>query len=176
MIFNETKLKDAYVINIEKFEDKRGFFATSWNNKIFNQYNLNSKLTESNISFNKKKGTLRGLHYQIPPYEGAKLVRCTKGKTFDVILDLRPNSQTFKQWVATELSDDNYKMNYIPCGCAHGFQTLENNSEVLYLMSQVYKPEYSRTVRWNDNAFKIDWPLTPTIITERDSSCSDFTN
>lgn len=174
MLFNKTKLLGSYVIDIEKLEDKRGFFATSWNNDVFNQYNLDSKLTESDISFNKKKGTLRGLHYQIHPYEGAKLVRCTRGKTFDVILDLRPTSPTFKQWVATELSADNYKMNYIPKGCAHGFQTLDDNTEVLYLMSQVYSPKHSRTVRWNDNAFKINWPLIPTVISEKDSACLDF--
>ena len=176
MIFNETKLKGAYVIDIEKFEDDRGFFATSWNCEIFEQNNLNSKLTESNISFNKKKGMLRGLHYQTSPHGGTKLVRCTRGKTFDIILDLRPNSTTFKQWVATELSADNYKMNYIPEGCAHGFQTLEDNTEVLYLTSQVYNPNYTSIVRWNDTAFKIDWPLTPTVISEKDLSSLDFTD
>ena len=176
MIFNETKLKGAYVIDIEKFEDDRGFFATSWNCEIFEQNNLNSKLTESNISFNKKKGMLRGLHYQTSPHGGTKLVRCTRGKTFDIILDLRPNSTTFKQWVATELSADNYKMNYIPEGCAHGFQTLEDNTEVLYLTSEVYNPSYTSIVRWNDTAFKINWPFTPTVISEKDSSSLDFTD
>ena len=176
MIFNETKLKGSYVIHIEKFEDERGFFATSWNNEILNQNNLNSKLTECNISFNKKKGTLRGLHYQLSPYEGTKIVRCIRGKTYDVILDLRPKSQTFKQWIATELSADNYYANYIPEGCAHGFQTLEDNTEVLYLMSQVYMPEYSCVVRWDDKAFGITWPIKPTVISKKDSSCLDFTD
>lgn len=174
MIFNKTQLQDAYVIYIEKIKDERGFFANSWNNEVFKQKDLISELTESNISFNKRKGTLRGLHYQTSPYEGTKLVRCTRGKTFDVILDLRQNSPTFKKWVATELSANNYKMNYVPAGCAHGFQTLENDTEVLYLMSQIYNPEHFFSVRWNDDAFNIKWPLTPTIMTKKDSSCLDF--
>jgi dTDP-4-dehydrorhamnose 3,5-epimerase len=175
MIFNKTKLSGVCVIEPEKLEDERGFFTTLWSDEIFKEYNLDTKLTESNISFNKKTGTLRGLHYQIPPYGGAKLVRCTRGKTFDVILDLRPTSQTFKQWIATELTPDNYKSNYIPSGCAHGFQTLEPNTEVHYLMSQTYSSKHTRTVRWNDNAFQINWPFTPTVISQKDSLCPDFT-
>lgn len=174
MIFTETKLKGAYVIELEKLEDERGFFSTLWNDKIFEEKKLNAKLFECNISFNKKKGTLRGIHYQLSPYEGSKLIRCTRGKTFDVILDLRPKSKTFKQWIATELSAENYKMNYVPEGCAHGFQTLENNTELLYLMSQVYVPKYSQVVRWDDKAFGINWPLKPTVISKKDSSCASF--
>ncbi len=176
MIFNETKLHGVFVIDIEKLEDERGFFATSWNDEVFKQHDLESKFTESDISFNKKKGTLRGLHYETPPYEREKLVRCTQGKIFDVVLDLRPISPTFKQWISTELSADNYKMNYIPKGCAHGFQTLEDNSETLYLISHVYDSEYSQIVRWNDNSFEINWPLSPTIMSKRDSTCLDFTS
>lgn len=176
MIFNKTKLPGVFVIDIEKLEDERGFFATSWNNDIFNQYDIDLKLTESDISFNKKKGTIRGLHYEIPPYERTKLVRCTHGKLFDLVLDLRTDSPTFKQWIATELTADNYKMNYIPNGCAHGFQTLEDNTEVLYLMSQAHNPEHASIVRWDDHAFKINWPLTPTVISKRDSTLPDFIN
>lgn len=168
MIFNKCKLNGAYVIDFEKNEDERGFFANVFNNEFFDKCDLKTKLIECNISFNKKKGTLRGLHYQLPPYQGSKLVRCTRGKIFDVILDLRPTSQTFKQWISTELSADNYKMNFVPQGCAHGFQTLEDNSEVLYLMFEEYMPEYSRVVFWNDDEFRINWPLAPTVISKRD--------
>lgn len=174
MFFNKTKLSGAFIIDIKKLEDERGFFATLWNNEVFKKNNLDVTFTESDISFNKKKGTLRGLHFETPPYERTKLVRCTHGKMFDVILDLRSNSPTFKQWIATELSADNYKMNYIPNGCAHGFQTLEENTEVLYIISKDYNPKHSRTVRWNDNAFNINWPLTPTVISKKDSTCLDF--
>lgn len=168
MIFNETKIKGAYVIEFEKFEDERGFFSQIWEKGLFEKYNLNSKLFECNLSFNKKKGTLRGMHYQISPYEGSKLVGCVRGKTFDVILDLRPDSKTFKQWVGTELSEDNCYMNYIPEGCAHGFQTLEDDSVVLYLMSQVYNPDFAKVVKWNDKAFNISWPFKPTTISKKD--------
>ena len=174
MIFQKTKLSGVFVIDIEKLEDNRGFFTTSWNNDIFNQQNIDLKVVESDISFNKKRGTIRGLHYETSPYERIKLVRCTRGKVFDVVLDLRQNSPTFKQWIATELTADNYKMNYIPYGCAHGFQTMEDNTEVLYLISKNYNSEYTHTIRWNDVAFKINWPLTPTVISENDSTCLDF--
>ena len=174
MFFNKTKLEGVFVIDIQKKEDERGFFSTLWNDKIFKKNNLNFTFTESDISFNRKKGTLRGLHYETPPYERTKIVRCTKGKIFDVVLDLRSNSPTFKQWISTELTADNHKMNFIPHGCAHGFQTLDENSEVNYLISQEYNPEHTHTVRWNDKLFDINWPLKPTIISEKDSTCSDF--
>jgi len=174
MLFNETKLPGVFVIDIEKLEDERGFFATFWNKDVFKEHNLESKLSESDISFNKKKGTLRGLHYETHPHEREKLVRCTKGKIFDVVLDLRPTSPTFKQSISTELSADNYKMNYVPKGCAHGFQTLEDNSEILYLISQIYDSKSAQIVRWNDDSFKINWPLSPTIMSKRDSTCLDF--
>ena len=170
MIFNQTKIKGAYTIQSKKFKDERGSFNTLWANEFFEKRELNSKLFECNISFNKKKGTLRGMHYQISPFEGSKLVRCIKGKTFDVILDLRKNSETFQQWIGTELSAENGIMNYIPEGCAHGFQTLDDNVEVLYLMSQIYNPESARVAHWDDEDFGILWPLKPTIISEKDSS------
>lgn len=174
MIFTKTKLEGVFVIDVEKSKDERGFFTTSWNENIYYQHGIDLRFTELDISFNKTKGTLRGLHYEKPPYERTKLVRCTRGKIFDVVLDLRSNSSTFKQWIATELSADNYKMNYIPNGCAHGFQTLEDDTEVLYLISQDYYSQHTHTARWNDQAFKITWPLTPSIISKKDSTCPNF--
>lgn len=169
MIFTETKLKGAYVIELERIEDERGFFARSWCQKEFEEHGLNSRLVQCNISFNKKKGTLRGMHYQAGPYEEAKLVRCTRGAIYDVIIDLRPDSDTFKQWIAEELSAKNQKMLYIPEGFAHGFQTLENDSEVFYQMSEFYHPECARGVRWDDPTFRIIWPPdNKRIISTRD--------
>ena len=135
MKFKKTEIEGAFIIELEKIEDHRGFFINAWEKKKFEENNLSVNLTECNIAFNKKRGTVRGLHYQVPPYEGAKLIRCTKGKVIDVALDLRKNSKTFKKWISVELSGDNFKMLYVPEGCAHGYQTLEDNSEILYLMT-----------------------------------------
>ena len=174
MIFKETKLTGAYVIELEKIRDKRGFFARTWDRMEFTKYNLSSKLVQCSISYNKKKGTLRGMHYQITPYEEIKLVRCTKGSIFDVIIDLRPQSTTFQNWIGVKLSDVNYKMLYVPKGFAHGFQTLEDDTEVFYQMSQNHMSDYSQGVRWNDPAIKIKWPLRPSIIAERDKKYPDY--
>jgi dTDP-4-dehydrorhamnose 3,5-epimerase len=170
MIFTETEIKGVYIIEIEKIEDQRGFFARSWDKEQFEKMGLNSSLVQCNISYNKKKGTLRGMHYQVAPYAEVKLVRCTKGKIFDVIIDLRENSKTFHKWIGVELSDINYKMIYIPEGLAHGFQTLEDNTEVFYQMSQVHMPEYSKGIRYDDERFKISWPLSNPIISKKDLS------
>lgn len=174
MIFTETKLGGAYIIEPEKIEDERGFFARTWDKDTFQKYKLNSKFVQCNISFNKKMGTIRGMHYQISPYEEAKLVRCTKGRAFEVMIDLRSESNTFKKWESVELSSENYKMLYVPEGFALGFQTLEDNTEFFYQMSQVYKSEYSRGIRWDDSVFKIPWPLNPTVISKRDLSFGPF--
>ncbi len=174
MIFTETKLKGSFVIELEKIEDKRGFFARIWDKKKFEEHGLDSNFVQCSISFSKKKGTVRGMHYQNVPHEEAKLIRCTKGKIFDVIIDLRPQSKTFKEWVGMELSDKNYKMLYAPKGFAHGFQTLVDNTEVFYQVSQYYMSDYSKGVRWNDPAFGIKWILTPTVISKRDQSYTDF--
>lgn len=176
MKFNKTKLKDVYVIELEKIEDERGFFLRSWDNEIFKQQNLNTKIVQCNISFNKKKGTLRGLHYQSSPYEETKLVRCTRGKVYEVVLDLRKKSKTYKQWISIELNQDDYKILYVPEGFALGLQTLEDNTEIFYQMSQFYKPEFSRGVRWNDPSFKIDWHLEPKEISKKDQSWKDFSD
>jgi len=174
MIFTETSLAGAYLIDIERFEDERGFFALSWSQRQFAEHGLESRLVECNISFNKKKGTLRGMHYQAEPHGQDKVVRCTRGAIFDVIIDLRPESSTFKQWVGMELSAQNHLMLYVPREFAHGFQTLRDNSEVLYQMSSHYAPESSRGVRWNDPAFGIDWPPAERIIIDRDREYADF--
>lgn len=176
MKFIETKLKAAYVIELEKIEDERGFFARSWCEKEFAERGLNPNLVQCNISFNRKKGTLRGMHYQAKPYREAKLIRCTKGAIYDVILDLRSDSPTFKQWVAVELTSENRKMLYIPEGLAHGFQSLEDDTEVFYQMSEFYHPEVAKGVRWNDTAFGIEWMENEPIISEKDKSYADFTN
>ncbi len=174
MIFRETKLKGSFIIEPEKFEDERGFFARTCCSKEFENHGLNSAVMQCNISFNKKSGTLRGMHYQITPHAEAKLVRCTQGSIFDVIIDLRKDSETYKVWFGIELNSYNYKMLYIPENFAHGFLTLEDNTEVFYQMTEFYNPEYSRSVRWNDPAFSIQWPAAVNIISGRDRDCPDF--
>jgi len=170
MIFNQTKLRDAFVIELDKFEDERGFFARTWDKTIFEKNGLNPTLVQVNISFNLKKGTIRGLHYQKPPFEEAKLVRCTRGKIFDVIIDLRKNSQTYKDWFGEKLTQENHKMLYVPERFAHGYQTLEDNTEILYQVSQIYSPSSEEGIRWNDPAFKIKWPLKQSTISLKDNS------
>ena len=175
MIFTETKLSGAFVIDLERFEDERGFFAQCWSAKEFAARGLNPQLVETNISFNWKEGTLRGMHFQIPPHAQPKLVRCTAGAIYDVIIDLRSNSATFKQWIAVELTAANHRQLYIPEGFAHGFQTLADETEVLYQMSAPYVSESARGVRWNDPSFAIDWPPAERIIIARDQTYPDFT-
>ena len=170
MIFTETRLKGAFIIDIEPIEDDRGFFARSWCRNEFEKHGLNPDLVQCNISFNKKKGTLRGMHYQTAPHEESKLVRCTRGSLFDVIIDLRENSGTYKKWFGIELSAENRRMIYIPDGFAHGFQTLEDNTEVFYQMTEFYYPECTGGVRWNDPLFAIKWPLPIKIISRKDSN------
>lgn len=168
MKFVETKLKGSFIIEIEKQEDERGFFARIWDQKKFGEMGLNPKLSQSSISFNKKRGTLRGMHYQIAPYQETKVVRCNRGKIFDVIIDLRENSKTYRQWFGIEINSENSNMLYIPEGFAHGFQTLEDNTEVFYQISQEYMPEYARGKLWNDPTFNISWPIKPPIISNKD--------
>ncbi|EDN71405.1 dTDP-4-dehydrorhamnose 3,5-epimerase [Beggiatoa sp. PS] len=174
MKFTETRLPGAYLIEFEPITDERGFFARTWCQQEFEAHGLNPNLVQCNISFNKNKGTLRGMHYQVAPYEEAKLVRCTKGAIYDVIIDLHPESSTFKQWLAVELTANNQKMLYIPERFAHGFQTLADNTEVFYQMSTFYHPECARGLRWNDPAFKIKWATDKQIISAKDSQYSDF--
>jgi len=174
MIFKETKLRGTYVIELEPIEDERGFFARTFCKSEFEKYNLNPRIVQCNVSFSKTKGTLRGMHYQAKPYEEAKMVRCTRGRIYDVILDLRHDSPSFKQWVAVELTEKNRRALYVPEGLAHGFQTLENETEVFYWMSEFYTHEYVRGVRWNDPAFGIEWPVNERILSVRDQNFPDF--
>ena len=174
MHFTETPLAGAFVIEPEKLEDERGFFARTWCQQEFEAHRLNSRLVQCSTSFNHRRGTLRGIHYQVAPFEEAKLVRCTAGAIFDVIVDLRQDSPAFKQSLGINLTAQNHKMLYIPEGLAHGFLTLEDNTEVFYQMSEFYSAEHSRGVRWNDPAFRIEWPFAPVIMSERDRSYPDF--
>ena len=162
-----TGFKDLLIIQNKDFKDQRGYFK-----ELLRENQLNKKFPFVVMSFS-KKNVIRGLHIQNKNSQG-KFVSVIKGKIFDVVLDLRPTSPTFKQSISTELSADNYKMNYIPKGCAHGFQTLEDNSEILYLISHIYDSKSSQIVRWNDDLFKINWSLSPTIMSKRDSTCLDF--
>jgi dTDP-4-dehydrorhamnose 3,5-epimerase len=174
MVFSETRLRGAYVIDLERREDARGFFARSWDTHEFSVRGLNSRVVQCSVSFNARRGTLRGMHYQAKPYEEAKLVRCTRGAAYDVIVDLRADSPTHLQWEAIELTEGNHRMIYVPEGFAHGFQTLEDATELFYQMSQVYHPETARGVRWDDPAFGIRWPAGERIISERDRAYPDF--
>lgn len=175
LIFTETKLKGPCIIDVEKITDSRGFFARSWDKNIFEKNELNPNLVQCNISFNRKKGTLRGIHYQEQPYQEAKLIRCTKGSAYEVMIDLRENSRTFMQWESVELHSDEHRMLYVPEGFALGFQTLEDNTELFYQMSQFFMPEFSRGIKWNDESFMISWPLEITVISEKDRSYGPFT-
>jgi dTDP-4-dehydrorhamnose 3,5-epimerase len=172
--FAESTLRGAYVIEIEPISDERGFFARTWCREEFQALGLSTHVEQNSISFNRKKGTLRGLHYQEAPNEEVKLVRCTRGAIYDVILDLRTDSTTFCRWFAVELSADNGKMLYVPTGFAHGFQTLTDKSEVFYQISEQYRPQMARGVRWNDPAFQIEWPIPNPILSVRDRGFLDF--
>jgi dTDP-4-dehydrorhamnose 3,5-epimerase len=175
VIFIETKLKGAYLIQVEPFEDERGSFARTFCREEFEKHGLNSFVAQCNISQNRKKGTLRGMHYQIAPHAEAKLVTCLAGSIYDVIIDLRPDSITCCQWVAVELSARHRRsLIYIPEGFAHGFQTLEDDTEVFYQMSHSYVPESARGVRWDDPVFSIRWPDGPRTLSERDRNYPDF--
>jgi len=174
VIFKKTRFKEAFVIELETIEDERGLFARTWCKRELEEIGLNPELVQCNISFNKKRGTLRGMHYQVAPYEEAKLVRCTMGEIYDVIIDLRPDSPTYKQWLSFDLTAKNRKMLYIPEGLAHGFVTLADNTEVFYQMSEFYTPDCARGVRWNDPVFGITWPVNIEVLSERDKQYDDF--
>jgi dTDP-4-dehydrorhamnose 3,5-epimerase len=168
--FLPTPLTGAYLIELELLEDERGFFARSFCQSEFRAHGLDPVVAQCNVSFNRKRGTLRGLHYQAEPHVEAKLVRCTRGAVWDVIVDLRKGSLTVRQWHAAELTADNRRALYIPAGFAHGFQTLADDSEVLYQMSEFYHPESARGILWDDPALQINWPLSNPTVSERDRS------
>jgi dTDP-4-dehydrorhamnose 3,5-epimerase len=168
MRFRETKLPGVVEIDLEPHSDARGFFARGWCQEEFEKHNLNSKVVQCNVSFNVRKGTLRGIHYQGAPYPESKLVRCTMGAIYDVVVDLRPQSPSFRDWIGVSLTAVNRHMVFVPEGCGHGFLTLEDNTEVFYQMSEFYHPGLARGVRWNDPAIQIVWPAAVEVISERD--------
>jgi dTDP-4-dehydrorhamnose 3,5-epimerase len=174
LIFKETSLKGAFVVELEKLGDERGFFARAWCRNEFETHGLNPRLVQCNVSFNLRKGTLRGMHYQTAPYEEAKLIRCTTGSIFDVIIDVRPGSATFAQHFGIFLTREERTMLYVPEGFAHGFLTLEDNTEVFYQMSEFFAPDNARGFRWDDPRFGIEWPSEVLVISDRDRNYPDF--
>jgi len=174
MKFLETSIQGMYIIEPELLCDKRGFFARLFCRQEFLDHGLNPDFAQSSTSFNEKKGTLRGMHYQKKPFAEEKLVRCTKGALFDVVIDLRPHSPTFKRWSAVELTEENRKMLYVPKGCAQGFQTLRDSTEVFYQISAFYDPPSALAIRWDDPFFQIPWPLDSPILSARDAQLPDF--
>jgi dTDP-4-dehydrorhamnose 3,5-epimerase len=175
MVFKETRLKGAFIIELEKIVDDRGFFSRAWCQKEFKAHGLNPNVVQCNLSFNTSKGTLRGMHYQIAPHEEAKIIRCTRGKVYDVIIDLRPQSPTYLRWAGFELSSENRKMLYVPESFAHGYLTLADNTELFYQVSRFYSPESECGIRWNERAVNIKWPRTNgLIITDKDKNWPDF--
>jgi dTDP-4-dehydrorhamnose 3,5-epimerase len=174
MRFRETKLRGVFEIDVEAKSDDRGFFARTWCQKEFETHGLNSRIVQCSLSFNVRKGTLRGIHHQVAPYAETKLVRCTRGAIYDVVLDLRPSSPTFKGWIGVVLTAENRSAVYVPEGCAHGFLTVEDESEVLYQMSEFYNAESARGVRWDDPTFQITWPQRVQVISQLDRSYANF--
>jgi dTDP-4-dehydrorhamnose 3,5-epimerase len=170
MIFTESPLSGAYLVDMERLTDERGFFARSYCAEEFAARGLGPELRQCSVSYNARKGTLRGMHYQGPPHEEHKLVRCTAGAIFDVIVDIRTASPTYRRWYGAELTQDNRRSLFIPPGFAHGFMSLTDGAEVYYMISVVHAPKFSRGVRWNDPAFAIEWPLAPAVISERDAA------
>lgn len=174
MIFTETRLKGAYIVEVKKIEDDRGFFGRFWCEKEFEEAGLNSNIKQINTSLSLKKGTMRGMHYQIDPYQEAKYIHCTKGSIYDVIIDLRPDSPTFMQWLGHKISANDYKMIYVPENFAHGLLSLEDNTEVLYPVTEFYTPGSERGIRYNDPAFGIEWPINVDFVSEKDENHKDF--
>ena len=173
MRFEETGIAGAYLVRLDKIRDERGFFAREWCTDELRAHGLAERFVQSNISFSAKRGTLRGLHYQVAPYQEAKLIRCTRGAIFDVVLDLRVESRTYKQWIGVPLEAGDDRMLYVPEGTAHGFQTLADGTEVNYPVSQPYTPTAERGVRYDDPAFNIAWPLDVTEISPKDKRWPD---
>ena len=174
MQFIETRLKGAYILEAERIADERGFFARTWARDEFIAHGLNPDLAQCNVSYNHRTGTVRGMHWQAPPHAETKIVRCTQGALYDVIVDIRPDSPTYRQWVGVELSAENCRALYIPEGCAHGFQTQEDATEIFYMISAAYAPQAARGMRWDDPAIGITWPRAVTVIAARDARYPDW--
>ena len=176
MIFKTTGIEGAFVIELEKIQDHRGYFARTFCQKEFQAHGLCTSLVQANTAFTQRKGTVRGMHYQAAPYAEAKLVRCNRGAAFDVMIDLRPGSKSYCRWFGVELAADNHRMLYVPEGFAHGYQTLQDDTELFYLVSQFYTPQAEQGVRWNDTCFKIAWPIVANaLLSEKDRNWPDFT-
>jgi dTDP-4-dehydrorhamnose 3,5-epimerase len=174
MLFTPLELKDAYVVDVRRYEDNRGFFAQTWGLDVFGAQGLETQIVRMNLSYNYTRGTLRGMHFQREPYAETKLVRCVRGAIYDVIIDLRPQSPSYRRWAGVELTAENRRALYVPAGFAHGFQTLVDDAEVLYQVSQIYAPEAEGGVRYNDPAFEIRWPLPPGEMSQKDQLWPDF--
>jgi dTDP-4-dehydrorhamnose 3,5-epimerase len=175
MKFIPTKLEGAYILELKELGDERGFFARSWCQREFEAHGLVSRLAQANVSYNRHQGTLRGLHRQIAPYEESKLVRCTRGSVYDVIVDAHPESSTHGQWLGVELTAANHRMLFVPGGFLHGFQTLEDDCEIFYQVSEFYTPQAERGARYDDPSFEIEWPLPVSDISDKDASWPDYT-
>jgi dTDP-4-dehydrorhamnose 3,5-epimerase len=174
MKFTELSIKGAWLLDIEPSTDERGFFARTFCTDVFARHGLENGITQCSISFNNKKGTLRGMHYQVAPHEETKLVRCSRGAVYDVVVDIRKASATFGTWLGFTLSEDNNRALYIPAGCAHGFMTTVDKSEVYYQISEPFHPDCARGFRYNDGFFSISWPLPVSVISPRDQAYEDF--
>jgi dTDP-4-dehydrorhamnose 3,5-epimerase len=175
MIFTETELPGAYVLDLERREDDRGFFARAWCANELGDLGLETRIVQANVSFNRQKGTLRGMHMQVAPHAEVKVIRATRGSVLDVIVDLRPDSPTYRRWTGVELSAENGRALYVPEGFAHGYQTLEDDTETFYLVSAFYAPDAERGVRWDDPAFGIEWPdPAGAILSEKDATWPDW--
>lgn len=174
MIFEKLSVHGAFLIAPKRHEDERGFFARTQDRRAFEERGLTGDFVQCSISYSRKKGTLRGMHYQVPPYEEVKMVRCTSGRIYDVTIDLRPDSPTFREHVGVELTADNPNALYVPEGCAQGFLTLEDDTEVFYQISEYYAPEATRGVRYDDPAFGVEWPAPVEVIKDRDANFPDF--
>lgn len=174
MRFLETPLEGTFILEPEPLQDERGFFARTWCAEEARRHGVATCFVQVNVSQNRSRGTIRGLHYQVAPYGEDKVVQCIRGRIFDVVLDLRVGSATYREFYSLELSQTNRRMLYIPKGLAHGFQTLADDSEVQYFMSEYYHPESSRGVRWDDPGFDVPWPLELSAISEKDRSYPDF--
>ena len=175
MIFNKTHIKDVFIVDLDKREDDRGFFARAWCKKEFEEHGIDSNFVQANVSFNDKKGTLRGMHYQISPHEETKLIRCIRGAIYDCIVDLRPDSPTYKESIGVELTAENRRLFVVPKGFGHGYLTLVDNSEVFYQVSEFYAPGSERGIRWDDPGLHLEWPkMGELILSEKDQSWPRF--
>ncbi len=174
MKFTKTDLKDAYIIDLERLSDERGFFARAYCENEFKEHGIDSQIVQANVSYNHKKGTMRGMHFQEEPHGEAKLIRCTKGAIYDAIIDVRQDSPTYKEWIGVELNEENRRMLYVPEGFAHGFITLEDDVEVTYQVSEFYTPGAEKGIKYDDPMFNIDWPVEVEVISEKDRDWEPF--